>query len=175
LGALVVLPGGDIWAACYDGQILHYQGGHWTPYSIDGQAPGQEGQPLSISMLSESDGWVAGFTNSGPQGMFLAHFDGRTWTRVVGPAASGATDIYTVALVSPSEGWAGGEAGPSDPAVLLHDVDGSWRLVPAPYNGSIGRIVMVSAAEGWATVGCCGAAGLLHYQHGRWTPYHGGA
>lgn len=172
---MTVLPGGDIWAACLDGKILHYQDGRWTSYAIAGQASGQEGQPLSISMLSGSDGWVAGFTNSVPQGMFLAHFDGRTWIRVPGPAASGPTDIYTVALVSPSEGWAGGELYPSGPAVLLHDVDGQWQPVPAPYSGSISKIVMVSAAEGWATVNDGGAAGLLHYQNGLWTPYRGGA
>src|SRR5579863_3317219 len=94
----------DLWAACLDGSILRYQGGHWTAYSIGGQAPEVEGQPLAISMLSDTDGWVGGFTNMQAQGMFLAHFDGHAWTRVRGPQSVGPTDINAMAMISASDG-----------------------------------------------------------------------
>jgi len=76
-------------------------------------------------------------------------------------------------MVSPNEGWAGGDllSGMSLEAVLLHFVNGQWETTPAPFSGGIGKIVMLSATEGWAAVGGGGAAGLLHYQNGRWTPY----
>jgi hypothetical protein len=175
-----VLSADDVWATCFDGHILHEQGGRWTTYTIGGQVsgPSEQGtQPLAISMLSDSDGWAAGLTNATPQGMFLARFDGHTWTRVQGPAAAGPTEIHSIAMVSPNEGWAGGDllTSASLEAVLLHYVNGQWETTAAPSRGGIGRIVMVSATEGWAAVGGGAAAGLLHYQNGRWTPYHADA
>ena len=57
-------------------------------------------------------------------------------------------------------------------AVLLHDLNGQWETTPAPSDGgSIGKIVMVSATEGWAAVEGGAAAGLLHYQNGRWKSF----
>jgi hypothetical protein len=166
-----VLSSDDGWATCFDGHILHEQGGHWTTYTIGGQALGT--QPLSISMLSDSDGWVAGLTNATPQGMFLVRFDGHTWTRVQGPAASSPSEIHSIAMVSPTEGWAGGDlaAGMSTEAVLLHYFNGQWETTPAPSGGGIGKIVMVSATEGWAAVEGSPAVGLLHYQDGRWMTF----
>jgi hypothetical protein len=175
ISGMTLLSTDDIWATCFDGHILHYQGGHWTTYTIAGQDSGQGEQPLSIGMLSDSDGWVSGLTNATPQGIFLARFDGHTWTRMQGPAASGPTQINSIAMLSPSDGWAGGDllTGISgSQAVLLHYVNGQWETTPAPYSGGIGTLVMVSATEGWAAVGGGVTAGLLHYQNGRWTPYN---
>ena len=57
-------------------------------------------------------------------------------------------------------------------AVLLHDLNGQWETTPAPSDGgSIGKIVMVSATEGWAAVESATDGGLLHYQNGHWTPF----
>jgi hypothetical protein len=171
--AMSVLSADDVWATCFDGHILHEHGGRWTTYTIGGEA---WAQPLSITMLSDSDGWAAGLTNVTPQGMFLARFDGYAWTRVQGPAASGPTEIESIAMVSPNEGWAGGDLGNGmgiEP-VLLHYINGQWETTPVPVSGGIGKIVMISASEGWAAVGG-GAVGLLHYLNGRWTPYHAGA
>jgi hypothetical protein len=176
ISAMSVLSADDVWATCFDGHILHEHGGRWTTYTIGGEAWGVGAQPLSISMLSESNGWAAGLTNVTPQGVFLAHFDGYAWTRVQGPAASGPTEIESIAMVSPDEGWAGGDLGNGmgiEP-VLLHYVNGQWETTPVPASGGIGKIVMVSATEGWAAVGG-GAVGLLHYLNGRWTPYHADA
>jgi len=172
-----VLSADDVWATCFDGHILHEHGGRWTTYTIGGEGSRQGTQPLAISMLSDSNGWAAGLTNATPQGMFLARFDGHTWTRVQGPAAAGPTEIHSIAMVSPNEGWAGGDLLTSTglEAVLLHYVNGQWETTLAPSSGGIGKIVMVSATEGWAAVGGGAAAGLLHSQNGRWTPYHADA
>jgi hypothetical protein len=174
--AMSVLSADDLWATCADGHILHEQGGRWTTYTIGGQTSALGTQPLAISMPSESDGWAAGLTNATPQGMFLAHFDGAAWTRVQGPAATDPTELHTITMVSPTEGWAGGDGlhATSVEAVLLHYHNGQWETTPVPGSGGIGQIVMVSATEGWAAAGG-GGAGLLHYQSGRWTPYQLGA
>jgi hypothetical protein len=73
-------------------------------------------------------------------------------------------------MLSPGEGWAGGDLAASE-TILLHYAGGRWEVTDPRYAGSIGEIVMVSATEGWATVGGGGSAGLLHYQDGRWLPY----
>jgi hypothetical protein len=170
-----VLSADDVWATCFDGHILHEQGGRWTTYTIGGQWSGLwgQGQPLSITMLSDSEGWVAGLINASPQGMFLVRFDGRAWTRIQGPAASGPTEIHSIAMVSLTEGWAGGDLGNATgtEAVLLHYLNGQWETTPAPSDGGIGKIDMVSATEGWAAVEGGASAGLLHFQNGRWTPF----
>jgi hypothetical protein len=175
ISGATLLAAENIWATCLNGHILHYQeGSAWTTNTITGQLSGQEGQPLSISIASGTDGWVGGFTNVAKQGMFLARFDGRLWTRITGPdASSGPSDINTITMLSPDDGWAGGDlfASGGIQTALLHYVNGEWEPEPATYSGSIGKIVMVSATEGWATVGGGVSAGLLHYQHGRWTPY----
>jgi hypothetical protein len=167
------LSADDVWATCFDGHILHEQGGRWTTYTIGGEAWEVGAQPLSITMLSESDGWAAGLTNVSPQGMFLVHFDGTAWTRVQGPAASGPTEIHSIAMDSPTDGWAGGDlvTSTSPEAVFLHYHNGQWQTTPAPSSGGIARIVMLSASEGWAAAEGGAAAGPLHYQNGRWTPY----
>ena len=174
---MAMLSSTDLWATCFDGHILHYLSGRWTTYTIGGQGAGPGTQPLSISMLSDSDGWAAGLTNAAPQGMFLARFDGHAWTRVQGPAASYPTEIHSIAMVSSNEGWAGGDLLNTTgiEAVLLHYVYGQWETTPAPSDAGIEKIVMLSATEGWAAVGGGPSAGLLHYQNGRWTPYHLGA
>ncbi len=174
ISGATLLATDDLWATCWDGDILHYQGGQWTTYTISGLTPGQGGQPLSISMTSDTDGWLGGFTNFGPDGMFLAHFHAETWARVTGPAATNPTDINTIAMLPTGEAWAGGDAAGRE-TVLLQFVDGRWVATQPSYQGSIGEIVMVSPTEGWATVGGGVAAGLLHYQGGRWTPYDPGA
>lgn len=174
ISGMSVSSADNIWASCWDGHILHYQGGQWTTYSIAGQASDQNGgQPLAISMRSDSDGWVSGFANATAQGIFVAHFDGHAWTRIQGPAASSPTDMWAISLVSPSEGWAGGDLNSGSlETVLLHYSNGRWITTPVRYSGSIGKIVMVSATEGWATVSDNAGGGLLHYQNGRWTPYN---
>jgi hypothetical protein len=60
-------------------------------------------------------------------------------------------------------------ASPEAPRPTNMYVDGQWETTPAPSSAGIGKIVMVSATEGWAAVEGGAAAGLLHYQNGRWT------
>ncbi|HEX8033459.1 MAG TPA: anti-sigma factor [Ktedonobacterales bacterium] len=173
LGDMTVLSADNIWALAIDKvHVLHYVNGQWTTYTIAGVPSGQSVAPSSISMLSDSEGWVGGFNNT-TQHMFLAHFDGHTWTQVAGPATSGPMLINTIAMLSPEEGWAGGgEGGEPSHASLLHYIHGQWQATSDAYSGSIGTIIMASPTEGWATVGGGSSAGLLHYKNGRWTPYN---
>jgi hypothetical protein len=173
----------DIWAATPDDSVLHFQAGHWTQFPI-GVAQGQsEGELQALSMTSDSDGWLVALGGDpSPQGMFLAHFDGHSWTRVPGPTMAGAPELSSIDMVSANEGWAGGflpsQSGYGQ-TVLLHYVGERWQQVPLAYSGAILSICMVSASEVWAVVASSGipsgaTSGLLHYYNGKWTPYDPG-
>jgi integrase-like protein len=151
--------------------LVHGKGRKQREVSLGKKARLALSRYINRERHSDSDGWAAGLTNATPQGMYLARFDGHAWARVQGPAASGPTEIHSIVLVSPNEGWAGGDllSASGVGAVLLHYVNGQWETTPAPSSRGIERIVILSATEGWAAV-AGGAAGLLHYQNGRWTP-----
>jgi hypothetical protein len=71
-----------------------------------------------------------------------------------------------IALVSPSEGWAVGEAG-----TILHLSGGRWSAVASPTSADLYGVALASADEGWA-VGLDVARGhgvMLHLSHGRWS------
>ena len=71
--------------------------------------------------------------------------------------------LYSVAMVSASEGWAVGEAG-----TILHYTGGSWQSVTSPTTKNLYSVAMVSGSEGWA-IGDSGT--ILHYTGDSW---HGG-
>ncbi len=189
--------------------ILHYQGGMWTLLPvppIPGFAASYDVDLHSVSMLSAHEGWAVGeaqpVTQSGgsaPTGVIL-HYAGGQWT-VQSVFASKV--LRSVSMVTPTEGWAVGEtdtlfhnpyAPPNTPSslvesaapLLLRYTGGMWREVAIPVSnpvyqvGSLGHIVMVSAAEGWAMGDSPGTYDaqpdsadntiiLLHYSGGRWT------
>ena len=69
---------------------------------------------------------------------------GKIWN----PAPSSVTaDLYGVALVDASVGWAVGQGG-----TLLRTADGgqSWSVQPAGVSVRLESICFASAAEGWA-------------------------
>ncbi len=68
--------------------------------------------------------------------------------------------LYSITMVSPTEGWAVGESG-----IILHYTGGGWRQVASPVQeGSLFSISMDSAEDGWAV----GHSNVLHYINGVW-------
>jgi photosystem II stability/assembly factor-like uncharacterized protein len=66
-------------------------------------------------MVSASDGWIVGYDPQGSSGTIL-HYMGRKWTQVT---TSISNSLYSVAMVSASDGWATGDHG-----TILHYVGG---------------------------------------------------
>jgi photosystem II stability/assembly factor-like uncharacterized protein len=81
------------------------------------------------------------------------------WSIVTGPTT---TDLYSVFMVSASEGWAVG-----DGETILHYSNGSWSTVTSPIT-NLYSVSMVNAGEGWA-VGESGT--ILNYTSGSWSLY----
>jgi len=70
-------------------------------------------------------------------------------------------DLYSIDMISPTEGWAIGSKG-----IILHYNGGRWQQVSSPVqDGSyLNSISMDSAEDGWAV----GDGVMLHYASGRW-------
>jgi photosystem II stability/assembly factor-like uncharacterized protein len=82
----------------------------------------------------------------------------------LGTAPASAAAITSIAMVSPTEGWAVGRNG--DQGLILHNTQGSWARATIPANtGKLASIFMLSASEGWAV----GNSTILHYQAGQWS------
>ncbi|HEY3993137.1 MAG TPA: hypothetical protein VGM01_09690 [Ktedonobacteraceae bacterium] len=150
--------------------MLHYSNGAWTPILIRSPSNGSHmkpppndsisrAQPLSISMLSSSDGWAVGL---GQENM-LRYQQGQ-WRAFLSPNAS--ANLQTIAMVSADEGWTMGIDGANNQGVIYHYIDGKWTSVTSPTNQAMTHLVMLSPNEGWA-VGT--AATILHYSQGAWS------
>ncbi len=154
------------------------------------QAPQHIETLATVAMTSPADGWAFGMIGEAVYGPYprqgtpkvgcqictlILHYDGHTWSRVpTDPSLD--IPVVSVAMLSPSDGWAVGGNG------ILHYSGGAWTLAARIDTGQqhgVGLlgISMVSASEGWA-VGFDDdyATGehplLLHYTGGAWSPVH---
>jgi len=119
----------------------------------------------SVYLSNGGDGWIVGCSTggcgTGAGDLTLLHWNGNSYTR--GSASASTTDLYSVSMVSPSEGWAVGGLG-SSPAILQYN-GGTWVQTAAPpVNGVLHSVFMVDGSDGWA-VGDNGA--ILQYS-GAW-------
>ena len=164
-----MLSATDGWAVG-PGDILHYSNGVWTPIFINNPSDKwhmkpppndslSQAQPLSISMLSDDEGWAVGLSQKN-----LLRYQQGQWRAFLSPNA--AVNLQAIAMVSPDEGWTMGMDGTNDHGVIYHYINGKWTDVSSPTSQSMTHIVMLSPSEGWA-VG--NAATILHYSHGAWS------
>ena len=79
------------------------------------------------------------------------------------PCPSGVSPcaIYSVFMVSPTEGWAVGAGG-----VIFHYFGGEWNTFTSPVGTALRSVFMISPTEGWA-VGDGGI--IIHYSAGTWS------
>jgi photosystem II stability/assembly factor-like uncharacterized protein len=133
-------------------------------------APTPSGLPSAtlqaVYLSSSSDGWMVGCSTggcgSGAGEPVLVHWNGATFTR--GTSSGSTSDLYSVFMLNPSEGWAVGGIGTTP--VILHYTGGTWTQVASPPIGGILRSVfMIDSVSGWA-VGDNGA--ILRYSGGSW-------
>jgi hypothetical protein len=147
----------DIWAASQYGRyVLHWNGTRWRL-----AMRWRDGMITGLTAVSANDVWVFGTTASGTQETGTWHFNGRSWTRAAGSAAS----IYRASAVSRHDIWAIAASPGADSilqylgrtwrpvhtgrvlaGVTLHDVmavsDDSVWVVGDEVSGSSARIVL---------------------------------
>jgi hypothetical protein len=112
--------GTDIWAASQYGRyLLHYDGWQWRVAKR-----WEHGQITGLTAISSSDVWVFGTTADGTSEVGTWHFDGYSWQRVPGLAAS----VCRASATSDSDIWAIA-ASPESYSILHYDGT-SWQPVP---------------------------------------------
>lgn len=198
LSSVAMVSATDGWAfghlrsgACV---VLHYDGTTWA------RSVGLAcGYVYSISMLSADDGWAlsAGPNYYGSTEEILHYANGSWQVQTTFPSPNAATpqadqaqqwyELHSIAMVSPTEGWAVGAigyAGQNTPenALILHYANGHWT--PAPINGLASDpsqtallmgVSMVSPHEGWAVGSYADTSDyryqmlILHYLNGAWS------
>jgi len=143
-------------------------GNSGTLISLTGQTP--QGLPsaifTSVYVSGSGDGWVVGCSTggcgSGAGEPVLVHWNGNSFTR--GTSSAITSDLFSVFMLSVSEGWAVGGIGTTP--VILHFTGGSWVQVSVPPTvGVLRSVFMVDSGNGWA-VGDHGT--VLHYSGGAW-------
>jgi photosystem II stability/assembly factor-like uncharacterized protein len=117
--AVAIMPGtngADGWAMggdMFNGVVLRWQNGLWSVVHII-PPDGHQDAPVSISMISSTDGWavVRDFEWLFPG--YLLQWDGSKWKQVSSPTAH---YLSSVSMISSTDGWAVGDGG-----VILHYV-----------------------------------------------------
>lgn len=160
----------DGWAVGF-GVLAHYDGRAWTLVTNT-----LHGSLNAVRMLSATEGWAVGAQSYGNQdeyGLYgIMRYDGSSWTPQALPPIPGLTSAYSVELysldmLSPTEGWAAGQAqvsepsstpgppstytpAPTDAAIILHYTGGSWALAYELPSAQVNQISMGSSTDGWA-------------------------
>ncbi|MGO8950984.1 MAG: zf-HC2 domain-containing protein [Ktedonobacterales bacterium] len=142
-----------------------------------------------ISMTSPRTGWAVGWiqtiTQQGtvvPTATVLLQFQNCQWQPVDDSIA--AAELWSVSMVSATDGWAVGTTANAKPLVL-HYTDGQWQQVSLPEIANTTGIVtgmmvrMTSSGDGWMLINggkshinpytAKYAYTLLHFQNGSWT------
>ena len=98
--AIMAINENDIWAVGLE--AWHYDGLEWSKAELP--VNWSYSYITDIWALSSSDIWAVTNDSSKP----LIHYNGTSWSVVSSPANKA---LYSISMVSPTEGWAGGEDG----------------------------------------------------------------
>lgn len=155
----------DIWAASeYGRYVLHWNGARWR---LAMRWP--RGMITGLNAVSASDVWVFGTTASGTREAGTWHFNGRSWRRVNGAAAS----IYRASAISHRDIWAIA-ADPATDSILAYR-GRTWQRVRtgrALAGVTLHDVLAISDDNVWV-VGDEGSGGsvrlvLAHFNGIRW-------
>jgi photosystem II stability/assembly factor-like uncharacterized protein len=150
---------------------------HLRPQGVASIPARSESRLTDISMVSPSEGWAVGDTEScGSQpistpdgstcrgGILLLHYLDGTWSPVHLPFQVGG--LTTISALSATDVWAGGNT------LILHYDGHTWRQMPNPQRFILSKMQMLSDTDGWA-VGAdpdlYNPGLLLHYDGKSWT------
>jgi hypothetical protein len=149
------------------GLAMHWDGATWQSMAVPGDAI------LSKVDLSANQAWAVG--NGGK----ILKAEGLSWSEVTGPTA---VDLFTVAIVSQDDVWAGGGNYTDIPlhfnGVILHKNASGWSVVKTSDQYIINDISALASDNAWAvgsSIGL-GQGAILHWDGNTWqemqTPGH---
>jgi hypothetical protein len=149
--AIKMLSPTDGWAI--GNHVYHYDGVAWHEIRVS-----VSGGFNAISAVSASNIWIAGGPTpvTPPDGRaVILHYDGHGWFQQPTPSVLDFLSIASISMVSANEGWAVGSAtrdgdtSYSPTGVILHYINGAWRLAKTLPNTELRTISMGSATDGW--------------------------
>ena len=164
--------------------IFHYDGRAWTAQPLPaGLNPNVF---FGLSMVSPTEGWVVGNTESAMSGLrqgssgaginsFILHYQDGRWTV---QSAYTNTNFYAISMASASDGWAAGQKTDTSNGTpfLVHYTQGQWVPVANPLPGSHAdsfyAVHMTSASDGWLATNedtTTGSSTMLHWNGTVWT------
>lgn len=177
LKAVTAISGTDVWAV---GQSEHFGGlgGSHTSWTLtthwDGKiwslvpspSPGYSGafdpqwtnDLTSVTALSATDVWAAGFYRGDTNGELFLRWNGSQWSQVAG--SLGTSTIRAIGALSSLDIWAVGALPfPAGGGLTKHWNGASWGNVANPATGTLTDVAVISANDVWAV-------GM--YQAGHW-------
>lgn len=150
ISAIKMLSASDGWAV--GDSVYHYDGRSWREMHMPTAS-----HFYTIAVISPTNVWIAGGGGSDSQALIM-HYDGHTWSQQITPSVLDNFTINALSMVSADEGWAVGTAtsnnadsnGIAETAgVILHYVNGAWRLAQTLPKYELRAISMASATAGW--------------------------
>jgi hypothetical protein len=160
LYAVMVIDSNNVWAVGYWGNagsgfstlIEHWDGSAWTVVP----SPNPQGDNFlsAVSASSANDIWAVGRSRNPltlQTNTLIEHWDGNSWSTVMGFGVEPESAAYGVTAVSPGDAWAVGDGGGL--ALIGHWDGSSWSVFPSPnVTGRLLGAIAISACDVW-TVG----------------------
>jgi hypothetical protein len=140
-GVYVVDPNDAIAVGTSDART-RWNGATWTP---EGGAVIATTNWRAVYAIASNDEWMVGSAVSGVAS--IAHWDGVSWSAFAPPNVPVAVDLYSVHMLSSSDGWAVGAGG-----AIIHWDGSSWNSVASPVASpnDLWGVWLASSADGWA-------------------------
>ncbi len=161
---LSAVSASDIWAiGTHNGRTLalHWNGTQWSIVATPN--PGtNENYLLDVKAVSADDAWAVGYFRSGspyPFQMFIAHWNGTSWSQVPGPNTGFFSNVLTsVDAISANDIWAVGysmeQNAPASQTRTLtihwNGLGGQWSVVPSGSFNQLSSVSAVSSNDVWA-------------------------
>jgi hypothetical protein len=152
------------WAATASGDLWHYtEAGGWQFDAHVGFVLNDVDMVANAS--GELEGWAVGETRdeSGAQQQLIVHYENGQWGAQPSP---GGGNIWEVAMVSASEGWAIANVADGTRRLLRWD-GSSWTVEPLPLEDT--RLLLDLAVNDSGQGVAVGASALLSLSGGAWT------
>ncbi len=158
LYAVVALEPNNVWAVGYWGNaasgfstlVEHWNGSTWSVVS----SPNPLGDNFlsAVSATGANDIWAVGRSRNPftfRTNTLIEHWDGNSWSTVIGFGVEPESAAYGVAAVSPGDAWAVGDGGG---LTLIGRWNGSgWSVFPSPnVTGRLLAATAITACDVWA-------------------------
>jgi hypothetical protein len=158
LYGVVALGPNDVWAVGYWGNaasafstlIEHWNGSVWT--IVSSPNPSGDNFLSAVSATGANDVWAVGRSRNPfnfQTSTLIEHWDGNSWSQVLGFGVEPESAGYGVAAVSPADAWAVGDGGGL--ALIGHWNGSSWNVFPSPnVPGRLLAATAITPCDVWA-------------------------